>query len=62
MNPEGPAVPQSNVLPEFNPQTVGSKGVRINLPQKKDPIASGVFSHNASACEALREKVFGAQR
>ena len=48
MNPEGPLVAQSNILPEFNFQTVGSKGVRVNLPQKNQ-IASGVFVRNASA-------------
>ena len=53
MNPKGQLVPQSNIQPEFNPQTVGSKGVRINLPRKKIPIASGVFQRNASACEAF---------
>ena len=35
MNPKGPFVPQSNIQPEFNTQTVGSKGVQINSPQKE---------------------------
>ena len=35
MNPEGLLVPQSTIHPEFNPQTVRSKGVRINSPRKK---------------------------
>ena len=30
MNPKGPLVPQYNIHPESNPQTVGSKGVQIN--------------------------------
>ena len=55
MNPEGPLVPQSNIHPEFNTHAVGSKGVRINSPQKNDPIASGVFSLNASTCGAFSE-------
>ena len=42
MNPKGPAVTQPLVLTEFNSQTVGSKGVRINSPQK-NLIASGAF-------------------
>ena len=59
MNPEGPLVPQSNIHPEFNPQTVGSKGVQIDLPQKKIRLPPDFFSRNASACEALRERTFG---
>ena len=61
MNPKGWLVPQSNIQPEFNAQTVGSKGVQITSPQK-NPIASRFFSRNASHCEALREtQVWGEQ-
>ena len=35
MDREDPLVPQSNIHPEFNPQTVGSKGDQINSPRKK---------------------------
>ena len=34
MNPKGPFVLHSNILPGFNTQVVGSKGVQINSPQK----------------------------
>ena len=43
MDPEGPLVLRSYIQPEFNTQTVGTEGVQINLPRKKDRIASGVF-------------------
>ena len=32
------------------------------IRREKDPFASGVFSRNASACEALRERIFGSER
>ena len=62
MNPGGLLVPQSNIQPEFNTQPVGSKEVRIHAPQKEDLIASGFFSRNASAYEALREIFFWSER
>ena len=62
MNLKGPIVPQSNIIPEFNPQTVGSKRVQINLPRKKIGLPPDFFSRNASACEALREIIFGSKR
>ena len=35
MNPEGPLVPQSNILPEFNPQMVGRKGFELIRREKR---------------------------
>ena len=60
MNPKGPLVPQSNILLEFNTQTVGSKGVRNNASQKEIRLPPD-FSRNAFACEALREIVSGSE-
>ena len=41
---EGPLVLQSNIHTAFNPQTVGSKWVRVNSPRKKIRL-SPVFFH-----------------
>ena len=62
MNPEGPRVPQSNIQPGFNTQTVGPKGVQISSPQKKIQLPPEFFSRNASACEAFHEIIFESKR
>jgi len=61
MNPEGPDVLQSNILPELNPQTTRSKGVRINLPQKRSDCLQR-FLPSSSSCEALAKIRFGGKR
>ena len=59
MNLKGPVVSQSNIFPEFYPQTVGSKGVQLNSLQKKIRLLPEFFSRDTSACEVLREIVLG---
>ena len=62
MYPEDLPVPQSNIQPGFDTQTVGSKGVRINLSRKKIRLPQEFFSRNASPCKALREIILGSER